>query len=467
MQHIPNISFIKTLDNPVQFAANSPDKSGDFKTSSQSFSNILQVQLSNTESNVAAAGIHERNETQNSANFSIEKNTKEKPEPHDLQNKAVNGEETVRKEKAGENSSGVNNKSEAKVKDKIESEPSREKEKARKSDEISFLLKTINYILEMLKGAGFDKKQGNEIKSTLLGLKNTLETKNNSADKKSAVSPADTDFKNLLDKLKKLLDTANERSSAKKINLKEFNFAIKPDAENPETADIKSLKKHVSNLIDEIKQHLNVRKQENTISKNGEPAESKNVNNQRIFSEVPVTEKKENLNAKDNGSAFNFSSYRKETEGVASANQKTNTGFAEKRSAFSDQLDVIMQNAKIAVRDSKNGSFSIRLYPESLGKVNVNLSLEQGVIFGKFLVDSTDAKEALLENIQSVIDRLQENGISVGSFNVNVRDEKKPLYESGGEIPLYIAAGNHAVSAGAEYESNSSYLHSGEIDVII
>ena len=147
--------------------------------------------------------------------------------------------------------------------------------------------------------------------------------------------------------------------------------------------------------------------------------------------------------------------------------QKANTEKTGKRNAFGDQLDIIMQNAKVVVRDSKNGSFSIRLYPESLGKVNVNLSLEKGVIFGKFLVESPDAKEALLGNIQSVVDRLQESGISVGGFNVNVRDEKKYLFESDGEVPLYTTAGKQTVIAGTEYESNSSYAHNGEIDVII
>jgi flagellar hook-length control protein FliK len=471
MQHIPNISFIKTLDNPVSLAVNSPDFSKEEKPSSQSFSNILQNQFYNTGNQAEVTSTIEKYDTQNPVKDRGEKTVKEKHEfQADLNNRTLNTGEVPKKEKAKENSSSIiNDNSAAKTKSKIEVENTKGKDKTHKADDILFMLKTINYILEMLKSTSFDKKQNNEIRSTLLELKSTLEAKNsNNVNKKSAASYIDPDFKNLLDRLKKLVETANERSGIKKLNTKEFNFAKNPDADFKEIAGIGTLKKQISTLADELKQHLNVRKQENVISKNSEQViENKNLNNQKIFNEVPSNEKIENMHSKDNGAAFNFSSFRKETEGSASILQKTNAGYTGKGSAFGDQLDTIMQNAKVTVRDSKNGSFSIRLYPESLGKVNVNLSLEQGVISGKFLVDSTDAKEALLENIQSVIDKLQENGISVGGFNVNVRDEKKSLFEFNEEASLHSAGRKQPTAARVEYESSASYVHNGEIDVII
>ncbi len=466
MQYIPNINFVKTLDNPMQLSANATDVSKGNKSSSHGFSNILQVQLQNAGIRSEELVPADRNETRHSGKSSSEKDVQERHESRDLKNNSVNTGETAQKEKTKGNPSGSINESDAKVKDKIEAEPLKEKYKAGKADDIAFLLKTINHILEMLKGAAFDKKQSNEIKSTLLELKNSVETKNNFADKKSVVSPAVPDIKNLLDRLEKLVETVNDRSGSKKLRSKEFNFEKKQDAGIADNATVQTLRKQISNLIDEIKQHLNIRRQENAAYGNNEP-DNKNINAHKVFNEVPANEKKENTHSKDNGAAFNFSSFRKETESAASIRQKPDAGYAGKRSGFGDQLDIIMQNAKVTMQDSRNGSFSIRLYPESLGKVNVNLSLEQGVLFGKFLVDSTDAKDALLENIQSVIDRLREEGISVGGFNVNVRDEKKPFFEYSEEVPLHMAAGMQTGSAGAEYESNSSYVHSGEIDMII
>ncbi len=271
----------------------------------------------------------------------------------------------------------------------------------------------------------------------------------------------------MLERLKSLLETANERAGLK--NLKNFDGHNIKNAENIiDTSEIGGLKKQISKLVNEINQHLNHKKSESVITKNDESVnENKNLNNQKIFGEASASEKNEGTQTRDNASSFNLSNFKKDIEGAGTVSQKGTIPGAEKRNAFGDELNTIMQNAKLVVRDSKNGSFSIRLHPESLGRVNVNLKLEHGVIGGKFLVDSTEAKEALLENIQSVIDKLQENGISVGNFNVNVRDEKKSLFEYNEEAVSHIAARKQPMPAGAEYESNSSYVHNGEIDVII
>ncbi len=126
-----------------------------------------------------------------------------------------------------------------------------------------------------------------------------------------------------------------------------------------------------------------------------------------------------------------------------------------------------MQNAKIVIKDGKNGSFSIRLHPESLGRINVNLNLEQGVVVGRFLVDNADAKEVLLENMLMVKERLQGDGILVGDFQVNVRGENNPASDSKKDGVSYNIMPESKVKSGHEYEYNSSSLHDGKIDLII
>ena len=49
-------------------------------------------------------------------------------------------------------------------------------------------------------------------------------------------------------------------------------------------------------------------------------------------------------------------------------------GYSEWRN-FSNAID----KAKISVRDSRNGTFTVRLNPRELGSVNVNLIMENGV----------------------------------------------------------------------------------------
>ena len=137
-----------------------------------------------------------------------------------------------------------------------------------------------------------------------------------------------------------------------------------------------------------------------------------------------------------------------------------------KNSGLNDrQFQSILDQAKITVKDGRNGSFNVRLYPESLGKVNVNLKLEDGVLAGRFLVDNNDAKEALQNNINMVRETLEESGISVGEFQVNVRDEKETFEGEQADIPLY-AVNDSAVKSDI-YDMHSYYQHDGEIDIIV
>jgi flagellar hook-length control protein FliK len=483
MQNFSNISLLKALENSIATGpANSSGSFKDIPAPANSFDSILQNQLYNTKFNPnESISIDKNNNFSNTDKSYLEKPS-EIPEttitPYNQQitdnnkiredNKKIDRsgnmkedfQKTENNEKLNKSKNiGEDDKTERKDKIKIKSE--------RAADDISSLLRDINYILNMLKDLHFDKKQIREIKSSLSELKNALETKNNHLDKNAGIALNGHEFKRLLERLKSLLETANERAGLK--NIKKFDGHNIKNAENIiDTSEIGGLKKQISKLVNEINQHLNHKKSESVITKNDESVnENKNLNNQKIFGEASAIEKNEGTQTRDNTSNFNLSNFKKDIEGAGTVSQKGTIPGAEKRNAFGDELNTIMQNAKLVVRDSKNGSFSIRLHPESLGMVNVNLKLEHGVIGGKFLVDSTEAKAALLENIQSVIDKLQENGISVGNFNVNVRDEKKSLFEYNEEAVSHIPVRKQPMPAGAEYELNSSYVHNGEIDMII
>jgi flagellar hook-length control protein FliK len=496
MQHSSNITLLKALDNSPSAAApaNSYGSFKDVPAPVQSFNCILQDQLNSVKSNPYELNNYKNNELLISDKSNFEKTSRERQETGiNPNNRQITDNEKVVKDKSNTNfnNSGKediqkieNADTRIKIKNKNEDDKAEHKNKISKdvqenkiknkneriNDDVAFILKDINYILNLIKGVHLDKKQMQEVKSTLSELKNTLESKNNHTnplDKNSGIALNGIELKKMLEKLKSLLEAANDRAGFK--NIKNFDGHNLKNAENNnDTLEIGGLKKQISKLVDEIKQHLNNKKSENVISKNDESVnENKNLNNQKLFHEASAGEKNEGSQTRDSASNFNFSSFKKDIEGAGTMSQKGNVPGAEKRSVFGDELNTVMQNAKLVVRDSKNGSFSIRLHPESLGRVNVNLNLEQGVIVGKFLVDNIEAKEALLENIQSVIDRLQENGIAVGDFNVNVRDEKKSLPDFNGEVVSHKVGRNQPIAAGMGYETNSSYIHNGEIDVII
>ena len=137
-----------------------------------------------------------------------------------------------------------------------------------------------------------------------------------------------------------------------------------------------------------------------------------------------------------------------------------------------EQLQTIINNAKMTVRDARNGSFVMQLHPESLGRVNVNLGLVDGVVAGKFLVDSQDAKDALLASMNQIKEQLENAGISVGEFHVDVRDSGERLYKERKDmLDAFTAAFASSASreespAAAEYESNAR-VHDGKFDMVI
>lgn len=109
-------------------------------------------------------------------------------------------------------------------------------------------------------------------------------------------------------------------------------------------------------------------------------------------------------------------------ESLTNSSNATNSKNLTQKYNFDSQLQDIINNAKVNVRDNLNSTFSVRLNPEHLGKMNVVIGMEDGTITGKFLVESAEARDLLLENINTIKQELSASGLSIGEFQVNVRD---------------------------------------------
>ena len=138
-----------------------------------------------------------------------------------------------------------------------------------------------------------------------------------------------------------------------------------------------------------------------------------------------------------------------------------------KSPAFQQELNQIVQNARVFVRDGRNGSFQVKLYPRELGNVTVNLGLEQGVVSGKFLVESNEARSLLMDNLALVKEQLKDAGIDIGEFQVNVRDQNQGGHHEREEghspsIPMSETAQQNSI-----YERSSQALHDGAINMVI
>jgi hypothetical protein len=69
-----------------------------------------------------------------------------------------------------------------------------------------------------------------------------------------------------------------------------------------------------------------------------------------------------------------------------------------------------------------NSKLGVAVEHENLGKLNINLSMEKGVV--NVHIDATDkvTREYLENNIQQIIDSLSKNGVSVGGFSVALKE---------------------------------------------
>jgi flagellar hook-length control protein FliK len=143
---------------------------------------------------------------------------------------------------------------------------------------------------------------------------------------------------------------------------------------------------------------------------------------------------------------------------------------ALKASDFKENLQEIIDKSKVTVRDSKNGAFTVRLNPQELGNVNVNLIMENGVITGKFLVDNEDVKSMLLSSLNDLKYQLEEAGIAVGEFSVNVSDQReKYLKQKDDESvnPLSFLNSDRDLIAAADQYDSAAMAHNGHINMVI
>lgn len=80
------------------------------------------------------------------------------------------------------------------------------------------------------------------------------------------------------------------------------------------------------------------------------------------------------------------------------------------------------------------GQVKLRLHPPELGTLQMTLKIEANVMSAHLEVENSLAKEALLNNLQSLRDRLSDQGMSIDRFEVEVRtDSQSGANSSSGE----------------------------------
>lgn len=82
--------------------------------------------------------------------------------------------------------------------------------------------------------------------------------------------------------------------------------------------------------------------------------------------------------------------------------------------------DDIVKSAHIVLRDGDSGTIRLRLHPESLGGVKIELKLADNGISGKIIVESDEARTAFEKNMAQLQDAFAQGGFESARLEVEV-----------------------------------------------
>lgn len=115
-------------------------------------------------------------------------------------------------------------------------------------------------------------------------------------------------------------------------------------------------------------------------------------------------------------------SYQLFLDNLVKATQNTENDIAPSNAAFSDLREIanqIIDRIKVVIKPNQT-SMELQLYPENLGKVNLNVQSKNGVMTAQFVVQNEVSKEAIESQLNTLKETLSQQGIKVDSIEVTV-----------------------------------------------
>lgn len=94
----------------------------------------------------------------------------------------------------------------------------------------------------------------------------------------------------------------------------------------------------------------------------------------------------------------------------------------------SEVVTQVVEQARVVIGQDKS-EMVIQLKPDHLGKLELKVVTEQGIVAAKFIAESQAVKEIIETNMQLLKDSLQKQGIVIDSVNVQVGHDKQSEYQ--------------------------------------
>ena len=151
------------------------------------------------------------------------------------------------------------------------------------------------------------------------------------------------------------------------------------------------------------------------------------------------------------------------------AAQPAGEGPADFRALLAERLQEswngeIVKSAHIVLRDGDSGTIRLRLKPESLGNVKIELNLSDNNISGKIVVESDEAKTAFERNMAELADAFRAGGFDSARLEVSVGSGSGggAAKDEGGSGPFYSERLRSASASSAQpATAQAAYARSG------
>jgi flagellar hook-length control protein FliK len=82
-------------------------------------------------------------------------------------------------------------------------------------------------------------------------------------------------------------------------------------------------------------------------------------------------------------------------------------------------------------------AIEVSLEPDGIGKLNIHLSLDRGLVNARIGVSETVGKELIENNMHSIVNALHNEGINIGSFSVHLKDKRKEFKDEGKNMKVF------------------------------
>ncbi|QNU68390.1 flagellar hook-length control protein FliK [Ruminiclostridium herbifermentans] len=93
----------------------------------------------------------------------------------------------------------------------------------------------------------------------------------------------------------------------------------------------------------------------------------------------------------------------------------------------SEVINQVVEQAKVIIGQDKS-EMIIHLKPDHLGKLELKVVTEQGIVAAKFIAESHQVKEIIETNMQLLKDSLEKQGLAIDNVSVQVGQEKQSNY---------------------------------------